>query len=77
MINNTVLQIRVFQLTGNYKTEAKASGSGRRHVENQLGISGSTGKQWMGVEVKPERYFLLCASDNIVKNSTKEVFHEL
>ena len=35
-----MLQIKVFQLAGNYKALVEASASGRRHVENQLGVLG-------------------------------------
>ena len=39
----TVLQIKVFQLAGNYKAKVKTSESSRKQVKNQLGIWGSYG----------------------------------
>ena len=43
IVTYAVLQIKVFQLTSNYKVKFKAPKSCRRHVENQL-----RGLRWVG-----------------------------
>ena len=62
---SSLLQIRVFQLAGNYKKEFYASKLCRKHVENQLGSKRAL-EEWVGFGEKSEklRCFYCVCSDN-------------
>lgn len=55
-----MLQIRVFQFSGNYKVKLEASESCRRHAEKQLGGSNGALKGMEAWPCQNSSVFILC-----------------